>query len=113
MLLLRSPPLLRPIPLPQRYSGVIAAVASSTSHAWEGSVGRGFCVVESTGAAGLTVSDNLFTVSATNESSPQVIHRQSLEFDMSNRVVSAAQEVTRCVSRYVTYTTSCMPRGMR
>ena len=96
----RSPPLLQPTPLPQRYSDVIAAVASSRSRAWAGSIGRGFCVVESDGAVALGGSDTLLTVSATDESSPHVIHRQSLDFDLPKRVVSAAQEVTRCVSRY-------------
>ena len=100
---LNTPPPLQPAPLPQRYSGVIAAVASSTARPWEGSVGRGFCVVESSGADGALADSHraaLLSISATNESSPQVIHRQSLEFDLSKRLVSAAQEVTRCVSRF-------------
>lgn len=120
--------MLRPRPLPLRYSGVAAAIANPRSRAWEGSIGRAFCVVETNATTASAAAatwqakrrvaceeetlplrmkgGNVVAVSATSEASPQVTHRQSLEFDLSSSRVTAAQEVTRCVSRCVCGSTS-------
>ena len=107
---------------------------------WAGSIGRGFCVVEiptesaaadtsltgqsppgdgagpkaaptGSGSGSGCGNEGVWRVSATSEASPQVVHRQSLEFDVPRRVVSAAQEVTRCVSRFSSVPTCAWERA--